>query len=48
MDDGLAEAERKGYSYDPAEPERFISIDYAFNKLSNEQLVGWMMGHILQ
>ena len=40
--------DRKGYPYDPAEPEKFISIDYAFNKLSNEQLEAWMMGHILQ
>ena len=40
--------DRKGYPYDPAEPEKFISIDYAFNKLSNEQLDAWMMGHILQ
>merc|ERR1712061_597476 len=29
--------DRKGYPYNPHEPERYISIDYAFNKLSNEQ-----------
>ena len=40
--------DRKGYPYDPAEPEKFISIDYAFNKLSNEQLDAWMMGRIIQ
>ena len=40
--------DRKGYPYDPHEPERYISIDYAFNKLSNEQLDAWMMGHIVQ
>ena len=32
----------------PAQPEKFISIDYAFNKISNEQLDAWRMGHILQ
>jgi len=40
--------DRNGYPYHPAEPEKFISIDYAFNKLSNEQLDVWMMAHIIQ
>merc|ERR1711874_701726 len=40
--------DRNGYPYHPVDPEKFISIDYAFNKLSNEQLDAWMMGHILQ
>ena len=40
--------DRKGYPYHPVHPEKFISIDYAFNKLSNEQLDSWMMGHLLQ
>ena len=37
--------ERRGYPCDPENPERNISIDYAFNKLSNDQLNTWMIGH---
>jgi len=39
--------DRAGYPYDPESPAKSISIDYAFNKLSNEQLDAWLMGHLL-
>jgi len=39
--------DRAGYPYDPESPAKTISIDYAFNKLSNEQLDAWLMGHLL-